>query len=142
MNSTAWNLWLATLPAERRDEYGIVLERISKIVDEMRNLTLDDLQRVERRQSGLSDRQGEIVARLDAYEEQRGRDVQREFDRIRADTITREEHDALMVALYELTARIQQLEPLADLLIRVQALEQRFAEWQARERGGDAEQRR
>jgi hypothetical protein len=136
MNSAAWNAWLATLPADRREEYGIVLERITKIVDEMRSYLLDQLQRVERRQDGISQRQADQASRLDTYEEQRARDVRLELDQRLADTITREEHDALMTVIYELTTRIAQVEELRGLTVRVQALELRM-----QERGGDAEQR-
>jgi hypothetical protein len=114
MNSAAWNAWLATLPADRREEYGIVLERITKIVDEMRSYLLDQLQRVERRQDTISQRQADQASRLDTYEEQRARDVR-----------------------LELTTRIAQVEELRGLTVRVQALELRM-----QERGGDAEQRR
>lgn len=128
MNSTAWNAWLATLPADRREEVETVLERITKIVDEMRSYLLDQLQRVERRQDGLGQRQAELVTRLDVYEEQRARDVRDEIDRRLADAITREEHDALMTVLYTLTTRIAQVEELRGLTVRVQALELRMLE--------------
>lgn len=134
MNSTAWNAWLATLPADRREEYEIVLGRITKIVDEMRSYLIDQLQRVERRQDTISQRQIDQAVRLDTYEEQRARDVRSELDRRLADTITREEHDALMTVIYELTTRIAQVEELRGLTVRVQALELRMLE-----RGGDAE---
>jgi hypothetical protein len=128
MNSTAWNAWLATLPADRREEFGIVLDRITKIVDEMRSYLLDQLQRVERRQDTISQRQVDQAARIDAYEEQRARDVRDEIDRRLADAITREEHDALMTVIYELTTRIAQVEELRGLTVRVQALELRMLE--------------
>ena len=138
MNSTQWNAFLASLPADRREELGIVIERITKIVDEMRSYTIDQIQRVERRQDGLSQRQADQVARADRYEEQQARHVRTEIDRMLGETITREEYDALMTAVFELTTRIEKLEPLADLLVRVQAVEQRLTEWQIREQGGDA----
>lgn len=123
MNSAAWNAWLAELPTDRRDEYVKVLERIQAILNQDRSYMLDQQQRIERRQDGLSSRQAEIVDRLDRYEEQRAKDVAAEIDRMLQMTITRQEYDALMVALYELTARIAQLEPLQDLTTRVRALE-------------------
>lgn len=135
MNNTQWNAFLASLPAERREELGTVLERVTKIVAETHSYLLDQLQRVERRQDGLSQRQADQVDRTDRYEEQQARHVAAEIDRMLGETISRAEYDGLMKALYELTTRIQQLEPLADLLVRVQAVEQRLSEWQARERG-------
>lgn len=141
MNNAQWSAFLASLPAERREELGTVLERVTKIVAETHSYLLDQLQRVERRQDTISQRQTDQASRIDAYEEQRARDVRAEIDRRLADTITREEHDALMTAIYELTTRIQKLEPLAELLIRVQALEGRIGELhgqlKAMERGND-----
>lgn len=145
MNSAAWNLFLAGLPADQRENFGNIIDRVATVVDEMRNLTLDQLQRIERRQDGLGKRQSEIVDRLDRYEEQRARDVAAEIDRRLADTITREEHDALLTTLFEMTARIAALEPLADFAARVHAAEHRCVELQTqvdallaqRERGGN-----
>lgn len=148
MNTAAWNLWLARLAPERREEVGVVLDRITTVVDEMRNLTLDDIQRVERRQASLSEKQAEIVARLDRYEDQQARYVRAEIDRMLGETISRQEFDGMMTAIFELTARIQKLEPLADFAVRVHAAEQRCVELQAqvvellaREVGGDASSR-
>lgn len=123
MNSAAWNAWLAELPEDRRDEYVKVLERIQTILNQDRSYMLDQQQRIERRQDGLSSRQAEIVDRLDRYEEQRAKDVAVEIDRMLQMTITRQEYDALMVVLYELTTRIAKLEPLQELPVRVRALE-------------------
>lgn len=123
MNGTAWNAWLAELPEDRRAEYGAILDRINTILSQDRSYHLDQLQRVERRLDGQGNRQAETVDRLDRYEEQRAKDVAAEIDRMLRMTITREEYDALMVALYELTTRIAKLEPLLDLPVRVRALE-------------------
>ena len=123
MNSAALNAWLADIPAERREDYVKVLERIQTILNQDRSYMLDQQQRIERRQDGLSSRQAEIVERLDRYEEQRAKDVAAEIDRMLQMTITRQEYDALMVVLYELTTRIAKLEPLQELPVRVRALE-------------------
>lgn len=135
MNSTQWDAFLASLPVERREELRAVLSRAARVVDEARLYMLDQLQRVERRQDTLSQRVADQVARADRYEEQQARHVRAEIDRMLGDSITREEHQALMTAVYELTTRIQQLEPLADLLVRVQAVEQRLSELLTRDRG-------
>lgn len=49
MNDHAWNLWLATLPAERRQEYEHLIERITTLLSHDRSYLLDDTQRIERR---------------------------------------------------------------------------------------------
>ncbi len=110
MNQSTWNAYLNSLPADHRDLAIKLMERIQAILNGDRSHLLDELQRGHRRSDSNSERINVLDIRLDVYEQQRADDVKAELERFAREQLSLTEADALVKALYSLTARVEELE--------------------------------
>jgi hypothetical protein len=110
MNQTAWNLFLNTLPEDHRDLAIKIMERVQAVINGDRSHLLNELQRGYRRSDGNAARINELALRLDHYEQQRADDVKNELERYARDQLPPDERDQLIAVLYNLVARVEQLE--------------------------------
>lgn len=109
MNDAAYNEWISSLDAETRDLVQKIMSRISTILNNDRRATLDDLQRVERRQASNTGRISELNLRLDQYEDRQWSAAKEAIEQFAHTQLTEEERAKLIDVLYEVARDVSAL---------------------------------
>jgi hypothetical protein len=126
MNDALYNEWISGLDADTRELVQKIMARVGAIVNSDRRQTLDDIQRVERRQATNSGRIAELNLRLDQYEDHQWTAAKEAIEQFAATQLPPAERDRLIGVLFEIGRDVSALK------IEVARLKERQA-------GGDGE---
>lgn len=110
MNDSLWHAFIDTLSPDHRDIAQKIMARINTTLRSDRQRTFDEMQRGARKSDRNAARIDDLNVRLDIYEEQRAKDVQAELERFAREQLPPEERDRLIGVLYNVVARLEQIE--------------------------------
>lgn len=109
MNDAMYNEWLGTLDQEQRELVQKIMARVQTILNVDRRQTIDDVQRVERRQATNSGRIAELNLRLDQYEDRQWSAAKEAIEQFAQQQLPKDERDKLIDVLYSLARDVEAL---------------------------------
>jgi hypothetical protein len=120
MNDREWTIALDRWLPELRDVAQTVMERIDTLLGRERSACLSQFQtilgrldRIERRQTGNSERVDALQVRLSHYEQERLDEAQAVIERLAADMLPKGEREKLIGVLYTLVTDVAALKDKA-----------------------------
>lgn len=109
MNDAQYHAWLDTLDKDQREIVQKMMSRINTILNADRRHTIDDIQRVERRQATNSERIGDLHVRLDQYEQSAWTAAKQAIEEFAAARLSIEEVEKFFDAFRQLVIDVEEL---------------------------------